>query len=65
MIPPPPKPARQSAIVTAGPEAKNSWENALESWSDKRKEQRSTWYKTETYPAGMIQSESTCRRVDL
>lgn len=51
---PPPKPARQSVIQQTVSKAKDSWEDALENWSVKRKENsaRSTWYSTESYPTG-------------
>ena len=51
---PPPKPARQSVIQQTVSKAKDSWEDALEDWSVKRKENsaRSTWYSTESYPTG-------------
>ena len=55
MIEPPPKPARQPQIQPA--KATDSWEDALENWSGRRKERQkatTTWYATESYPTGKL-----------
>lgn len=49
---PPPKPSRQPTLISkVVTKATDSWENSLESWSMKRKDQ-TTWYSTEAYPTG-------------